>query len=331
MKGQGKGKGLKLSWSTIVSWGKSKNLRIFVLCFFVALVFWGLKSLNKDYQTNINMPIRVVYNDSAFIPLDPPPEEIPMRVSGYGWDLIRWTFGWKIDPLEIEPDGLPENQLLIFPKYSERITGKLQDLKLVDYLNSDAPLNFDFLDRKTVPIYFDSTALSLKEGYYLEPGLVIMPDSLTFMGPKSLLENLQDHYTLSIPIDEIDKDFSSSFSVQFPHSELVSVIPEEIDISFPVGKWSIIERTIGIEIRSAGKRDPEQWTLSSQRASLSIRFLEGAEETAEFDSIRAYVSLDVLGLDSLVQVEIENLPKEVGGFEVQPDSVKVRGNGGASS
>ena len=328
MAGRGKGKGLGISWSTLLSWGRSKSLRVFILCFLVALVFWGLKSLNRDYQTNINMPIQVVYNDSSLIPLDPPPAVVPLRVSGYGWDLIRWTFGWKIEPLEIEPEGLPEKQFLTFPDYSEEITGKLQDLKLLNYLNTEVPLNFDFLNRKTVPIQFDSATIPFRENFYLERGLNVVPDSLTFIGPKSLLENLQDHYTLVLPFEAIDQDFSSSISVQFPHSELVSVVPEDINVSFPVGEWVLVERDYLIRQLQNSEPLEEPLNLTQNSAKVVFKLPEDSQPGPGFDSIELFVEVNLR--DSLMQVQLKNLPDIVHEFNILPDTVKILADGASS-
>ena len=317
----------KNSWiSTFASWGKSKNLRVFSLCFVAALLFWGLNALNKDYQTNINMPLVVVYNDSSLIPLDPPPREIPLRVSGYGWDLIRWTFGWKIDPIKLEPEGLPESDVLTFNNYSENITAKLEDLKLVNYLDAQAALNFDYLESKKVPITFDTTQIPFEEEFYLKPGINIVPDSLIFTGPKSLLDHLQDHYTLVLPEEKINKDFNSSISIQFPHSGLVTVVPEEISIRFPVGEWTRLEKEFPVSIYKKGKISEDHRTTPSS-VKVLFRLPEGYNIDSRFDSIKAYTEINKMKKgDSLFPVILDRIPKGAENYTLVPDTLIIKKN-----
>ncbi len=298
-----------------------------MLCFVAALVFWGLNSLNKDYQTNINMPMEVVYNDTFLIPLDPPPNEIPLRVSGYGWDLIRWTFGWQIDPIRLEPEGLPEVDVITFNNFSERITARLEDLKLVNYLDAQAPLNFDFRESKKVPITFDTALIPFDEGFYLKRGTNIVPDSLSFSGPKSLLDNLQDHYTLVLPVEKISKDYNSSISVQYPHSDLVTVVPEEINISFPVGQWVELEKEYSLQLLSKGEEIRDYFSNTSS-VKVLFRLPEDYEIAEKFDSIQAFANVQVLKKnDSLLPVLFEGLPENIRPFRVSPDTVIVKKNG----
>jgi hypothetical protein len=315
----------KVSWiPDPLSWGKKESLRIFIFCFITAFIFWGLNSLNKNYEANINMPLEVVYNDSFLIPLDPPPDRIPLRVSGYGWDLIRWTFGWRIEPLRLEPEGLPETQILALSFFTEKIDGKLQDLKVVNYVSTELPLNFDLLERKIVPITFDSTTIPFSEDRYLKKGLKIVPDSLVFIGPKSLLENLKEQYKLELPVEGIKKDYNSSISVQFPHSELVSVEPENINVSFPVGEWVSVEREVELELRSRRPATTAGFSPRTSTVKVVFKLPEGGTDGPKFDSVLAFVNLARLAKgDSILKVELENIPSGSALTLVFPDSVQL--------
>ncbi len=303
---------------------KSQNLRIFLLCFLTAFIFWGLNSLNKDYQTSISMPLEVVYDDSLYIPLDPPPKKIPLQVSGYGWDLIRWTFGWQIDPIKLTPADLPESKSITYATFSDKITAKLQDLKLMNFIDPEEPINFDFLETRKVPIDFDAADIPFAENFYLKDSIVISSDTLSFTGPRSLLENLTEHYLLALPVDNIDKNYSSSLIVQLPHSELVQVEPENIELSFSVGQYELLEKNIPIFMESKKKKKAPELFPENEFVRIVFKLKEAEEFGTDFDSVEAFVDLDRLSKnDSTARIQLRKVPESAVMTVLFPDTVRL--------
>ncbi|MEQ8560650.1 MAG: hypothetical protein RID18_04005 [Cytophagales bacterium] len=122
---------------------ESKSVwRIFALCFFTATVFWVFNSLNKSYTTVINFPLNIVYDDENFIPVNDLPNSTKMEVSGFGWDLLRWSFGFGLEPMTLIPDDY-ENNSLSLNNYRNSISEKLGQVKLNKFINDSLYLDFD--------------------------------------------------------------------------------------------------------------------------------------------------------------------------------------------
>ena len=78
-----------------------KNWKAVVLCIFAATVFWLFNSLNKNYTTNINLPLVFDYDREHYIAIRPLPEAVRFNVTGGGWNLFRKSVGLKVPPLII--------------------------------------------------------------------------------------------------------------------------------------------------------------------------------------------------------------------------------------
>src|SRR5215216_6687499 len=78
-----------------------RNWKAVALCIFAATVFWFFNALNKNYTTNINLPLVFDYDRENFMAVRPLPEAVRFNVTGLGWNLFRRSAGLKIPPLVV--------------------------------------------------------------------------------------------------------------------------------------------------------------------------------------------------------------------------------------
>ena len=79
----------------------SRNWKAVGLCIFAATVFWFFNALNKNYTTNINLPLVFDFDRERYIPIRPLPEVVRFNVTGVGWNLFRRSVGLKFPPLVV--------------------------------------------------------------------------------------------------------------------------------------------------------------------------------------------------------------------------------------
>jgi len=65
------------------------EIKVAVMCFFIAAALWFLNALNNNYVTQIIYPISFQY-DSTHFELKPPiPKYLKLNISGQGWKILK--------------------------------------------------------------------------------------------------------------------------------------------------------------------------------------------------------------------------------------------------
>ncbi len=81
---------------------KKDNLRIFLACMGIAILFWLLNALGGNYTSQIDYPIEIIYKLSAKKRkrVKKVPNKVKVEVTGKGWDLLKFKFK-KSPPVKI--------------------------------------------------------------------------------------------------------------------------------------------------------------------------------------------------------------------------------------
>ena len=65
-----------------------------------------------------------------------------MEVSGFGWDLLRWSSGLGLEPMTLIPERYDRNSVSL-NIFRNRITEKLGPVALNKFVNDSLYLDFD--------------------------------------------------------------------------------------------------------------------------------------------------------------------------------------------
>ncbi|MEQ8358339.1 MAG: hypothetical protein RH860_02550 [Cytophagales bacterium] len=300
---------------------ESKSVwRIFALCFFTATVFWVFNSLNKSYTTVINFPLNIVYDDENFIPVNDLPNSTKMEVSGFGWDLLRWSFGFGLEPMTLIPDDY-ENNSLSLNNYRNSISEKLGQVKLNKFINDSLYLDFDRKIEKKLSLSVDESSLKFVEGHRLQDSIIIVPDSVSLTGPKSILENLRDNFKISLPDREIAEDFDEQIELDFISNPLVSLTRETVNVYFKVER--IIDKQMNISIEAVNFPEGDI-KIIPESVDFRFKVSEQKFDAIEFDSLIVIADYNKLNSrDSSIKLELKNIPELLEETVLSQDSVKI--------
>ncbi|MCG8340984.1 MAG: hypothetical protein MI674_06990 [Cytophagales bacterium] len=74
---------------------------IILICICIAGIWWLFNALRKTYVTEINYPISFTLDTTKVMAVEELPHEIVLEVTGSGWNLVRYIYARKSDPIEI--------------------------------------------------------------------------------------------------------------------------------------------------------------------------------------------------------------------------------------
>ncbi|MCE2997712.1 MAG: hypothetical protein ACK5RG_19340 [Cyclobacteriaceae bacterium] len=228
------------------------NWKAVFLCFIVAIVFWLFNAFNKTYSTNVRFPLRFEYDTENFIPVHELPRQVTVNVSGNGWDLFRSHFGIKLPELAIALEHPLETKKIVGATLLPQLEPQLGKLKINYVVTDTLHLKIDERDAHLFKVVVDTKSLRFKEGYGLISPIVLLPDSISVDGPKSVLHELPDSLSLLLDDEGINENFSREMEVSVPSGVNLNRNPPTVKVMFEVGAVS----TLSLRVKWIRDRQP---------------------------------------------------------------------------
>ena len=296
------------------------NWKIILYSIIGASTFWFFNALNKDYTANIKQPIEFLFDRDGLVIVSIP-EDVNVNVSGGGWNLLRKTSWFNVEPIQIRLESPTTTKVMVGASLRPLLSDQLDELK-VNFVNSDT-LFFDIQNRKekTIPVWVDSTQLDMRNGFRLVTPITASPDSVTISGPEEKIDSYPDTMILSISEERIDEDFDNEVDVpDLPRQ--VRSNPDEIEIAFSVRRF--VNRNKEIIFEWSGFPEDSSITLSGSRIELIYRVNEELEENIpdSLFSMTAYFE-DINPEDSTIIPRLEAFPSFVEPVGVDSAIIKV--------
>jgi hypothetical protein len=179
----------------------SRNRKILVFLIFLSIstVLWFLNTLNKEYSTNIEIPLRYTNIPDKNKLADDYTKSLNVEVRGHGYNILQ---------LKLESFSIPvivnlRKNTPIKTSYNENrfyiLSSKLEseikkrtgsNLNIVDIKPDSLFLNYTGGHHKTVPVV-SRAEYSIAGDFILSGNPTLKPDSVTVSGNKNILENIK--------------------------------------------------------------------------------------------------------------------------------------------
>lgn len=224
------------------------NWKAVFLCFLAASVFWLFNAFNKSYATTVRFPLRFDYNQQLYEPIAILPNEIYLNVSGNGWDLFRKTLGFRLPELVIPLERPTEIRKIVGSTLSPLLDDQLDGLQINYILIDTLRIQLDYKGARTIKLIPDVTKASFRKGFGRISPITILPDSVTFEGPKSLLQDRRDSITLPVTARELDESYREEVEIRVDNKGLYRSNPPVAIIMFEVGPVEVVETKILVRV-----------------------------------------------------------------------------------
>lgn len=212
------------------------DARVAALSLLGAVVFWLLNALNKEgYSTKLFYPLQIAYDDSLYVPVTPLPRLIQASISGNGWELLRKSWSFTNRPV-IYPIVSPlRTNFISTASLTDVLTERLPDVR-VNYVVADTlDVAFEKRGIKTVRLLADTTGLQLPPRFVVSTAINVIPQTVTFEGPESLLRDFPDTLRITVP-RRIRADFDEQLPIPYRRHPLVKATAEQVGISFEIAE-----------------------------------------------------------------------------------------------
>lgn len=191
------------------------NLPIVALCFFIALGFWVVKSLNKRYNSKIQIPIQFTFNSANIYTKDSIPKAIWIDANSTGWLLLRHKLGLVDDTLQYQiASFFTRSQTVDKENLTRFINNNAKGISVNQILDDNFLLVFENYKSKTLKLDVDKNSLVYSSKLKLNE-INIHPDKITLKGPNSLLRKFDDTFVMSLNLDTHNKELNQIYYYHF--------------------------------------------------------------------------------------------------------------------
>jgi len=281
---------------------KGTNWQVFFSSLMLASVFWVLSALNKVYTARIYYPVQFEYNRDSLVAVRELPKEIPVNVTGGGWELLKKTISTNVDPIDIQLQNPVQTVFLtgsnLLPDFSEQLDGLN-----VNYVATDTIfLQIDEIIEQKLHLYVDSSSITFRKNFEIESPIVVEPDSVLFRGPSSLIDK-SENFILILSETDIHRDYDEELSMDLFSSSMIQKTPDLIRVSFSVSEW--VEKEADLKVEKVNFPLDSSVYLATE--SVRAKFMVRKEMRNKLDNLNYIIIADLNNAspkDSVITLEI---------------------------
>jgi hypothetical protein len=222
------------------------NWRAVALCLVAATVFWFFNALNKEHTATISFPLDFKYNEASFIPVKSLPKSVLINITGIGWDLLRKSVGFKVEPLLVALDRPSETKKLPPSSVLALAMAQFDQLKINNVASDTLMVSIDRRKTKKVKLFVTLSQFRFEKDFGRYSDIQISPDSILLNGPSSILDQIPDSVNVEMPSEVIDEDVNFEGDIILPIRDEVTVDNESARVRFRVS--NLIQQSKKIKI-----------------------------------------------------------------------------------
>ncbi len=304
---------------------KDEKIKVVIFCIVISTTFWFFSALNKsDYVTQINYPIEFRYNTERFVAIEPLPRYLRLEVAGGGWDLMTRSFGFGMAPIIISLDDPSQANFKLTSTLRGELTPKLEPVT-VNYVLSDSIYYYiEPIISRTVALGFDSASVQLAPDYRFVSPVDISPAEVTFTGPESLVQAIEEPYVIPANDDSYEEMVGEVFDLPEQSSKLISSDITEATVSFEVDEFVPYQRAI--KVMRLNFLDS---TLRLSPEAVDVTYTIKRSEEVHSDSLDIMLIADFFTFnseDSSVEVSVAVKAAHVHDLVLLDNKLKVESN-----
>lgn len=187
-----------------------KDFRTKAVIFTIGFILWFYINLEKDFETNVQVPIRLTNKKSQRTLLDTISSMAHIKIKSKGKSIMATNLAEKLY-FELDLSGVDKKKTFFLdPDIFYNKTSFEIELISVQYPQK-INVVLDSLVRKKVPIEL-KTNYTLASGYVTTGGFSQEPDSVIVSGPLKKVTGIQKLYTET----RIDSNLSNDYNISVP-------------------------------------------------------------------------------------------------------------------
>ena len=219
-------------------------------CIGIALIFWLLVKLSKNFESE--KEFQIVYNlpDSKTL-VDAPPKTIKATLYGIGWDLISYYFKSNSNTIHFNLEDVSRytiNNKLLLNAISEKIKANAIEVTNVDH--DFILIELENKIEKKVPVLLN-VDLDFASQYFLRDSAKLIPDSITISGPSTKIESISSWSTEKREIKNLKTSCTLDLNLMKANDPQINLHPQKIQLELVIEQFTQKTLFLPIHIKNA--------------------------------------------------------------------------------
>ncbi|OUR95092.1 hypothetical protein A9Q87_00690 [Flavobacteriales bacterium 34_180_T64] len=250
---------------------QNKKLNVFGVFLLLSFMILVITKLSKKYTqslsfdlTYVNVPENAVISSGKQPTLD-------ITLTALGFNLLPYYLYDRTLSIDFESDvSLIQDQYIwIANKQQHDLESVFGNSIVIESIEQDSlKFSFETLEIKRVPIRLNSN-ITYASGYDISQDLEIIPDSVNVVGAKNDIDSIQELFTNSLSLNNINVDINTIIGIKLPDSIIdVKLMHDKVAVKGKVEKFT--EGTIDIPISIINL--PSDITINYFPKSVSVSY-----------------------------------------------------------
>lgn len=218
---------------------------VLITCIGIALIFWVLVKLTQQYTSK--KPVRFTYEAPEGLALAKlPPDDVEATLKGTGWHLVFEYLSSKHIPVRFNidsPGAFRLNRAQLRGEILAALTSNELDITEINYdeinLRAEEKIEKRVPVRRLFQLHFDPA-------YHLAAPVRFEPDSVSLVGPISLVSRYSSWPTDSLEIKDLTTTLSTPIKLQAPPPE-IQLNPQSVQVEVPVEAYT--EKSVFVPVQ----------------------------------------------------------------------------------
>jgi len=299
--------------------GIFENLWVKLASVVLAILLWFHVATDKVYQHTLTMQLNQVDISGDLVLLEPPPDSIRVSVSARGKTLLRTD--WKKRGLKLSVGRGFVGRFKVDLSTSNLSLNGTDNVELVDiiqprdiYLTCDTKLEKDVPVRSMVVVMPD-------EGYAASENDSIVPSTVTVIGPKRYMNEIEYVATQKSVLEGVRNDFSKKVAIKYPDYYGISIKPDSVEayiVVLPVKRRSFAE----IPIHLVNAPPARELEINPTAVDIRVSGVVNLMDSLKIGQISAIADYFLANDSGWIPVNIV-IPPSISLLQKSVDSVKV--------
>lgn len=176
---------------------------VFLFFLFVSSSLWFIRTLRKDLDTEVKIPLAYVNMPKGYVQTLELPEAIEVKVSDRGTSVLAMLIGRRFKPVEIDLREFVHKRTMVTSSLADEVQLRLNSTTVIRGFYPDS-IHFRILklEEKTVPVRLEG-GVELERQYMLCDSLELSPKEVKVYAPKSVLDTIKFAPTEEVFFSEV--------------------------------------------------------------------------------------------------------------------------------
>jgi len=305
----------------------NRKFVVFVLCLLIAVFFWFLMTLSKEYSVTFTFPVTYSNLPKDKVLSDQLPKSIDIEVRAKGFNILIYKLKSSqkqlfIDVRSAKPTAQKNNFYILTNSEIEKIKNQFSaSIGLVKIKPDTIYLNYNKKETKVVPV-LHHIKLNFNKQFQLVDSIKIIPSLVQISGAADVIKNITFIETTPIEINDISKSMQLNLEVKKDEkTEKIEVSPAVIKAQVNVAKYTEATVTVPVETQNV----PSGYTLKTFPDNVVIKYNVAFEDYEKVQASQFKLAVDYKKIDaagSKLKLQLIDFPKQAKSVKIDPEKVE---------